>query len=433
MNKLDVDAKFPKKMQFLFKPKRYKVAYGGRGSAKSWTFAKVLIMLAMKPQMIWPNKNRIRILCGRETQKSIKQSVHKLLGDQIISMGVSADFTILETEIRCNNGSEFNFTGLADHTVDSIKSYEGCDIVWIEEAQTVSKKSWDILIPTIRKDDSEIWIGFNPELDTDETYVRFVINPPENCEVAFVNYNDNPWFPEVLEQERLHCQITNPDDYPTIWEGKCRSAVIGAIYAKEVELAVREGRVANVPYNPLLKVHTIWDLGWNDSMFIILVQKVRSEISIIEVIEDSHKTLDWYIGELQNKRYNWGYDYLPHDGFHGDYKSPSADAILKKFGRKVKATPNIGIEEGIKLARMSFRQMVFDRNKSERLLECLKRYKRIISKNGEPGSPLHDQYSHGADAFRYLSIVAEQLSNEDQRSGSYSPKGFTPNVSGMGM
>ena len=142
-------------------------------------------------------------------------------------------------------------------------------------------------------------------MDTDETYLRFVVNPPADSEVAFINYYDNPWFPEVLEKEREHCKLVSPEDYQTIWEGKCRSAVVGAIYAKEVELAIRENRVCNVPYNPLLKVHTIWDLGWNDSMFIILVQRIRSEIAIIEVIEDSHKTLDWYVSELQGKRYNW--------------------------------------------------------------------------------------------------------------------------------
>lgn len=425
MSEKKVIAQFPKKLQFLFKPKRYKVAYGGRGSAKSWSYARALILKAAD--------SRIRILCTREVQKSIKDSVHKLLSDQIEELGLSGKFQILETEIRGHNGSEILFAGLSSHTVESIKSYEGVDIVWIEEAQTVSKKSWDILIPTIRKPESEIWISFNPELDTDETYLRFVVNPPADSEVAFINYYDNPWFPEVLEKEREHCKLVSPEDYQTIWEGKCRSAVVGAIYAKEVELAIRENRVCNVPYNPLLKVHTIWDLGWNDSMFIILVQRIRSEIAIIEVIEDSHKTLDWYVSELQGKRYNWGYDFLPHDGEHADYRTGlSARKILERMGRKVKITQNMPIEEGIKIARMAFRQMVFDRNKSARLLECLKRYKRHIPKHGEPASPIHDEYSHGADCFRYLSIVADSLKNEDERT-QYIPNQYHQSVSGMGM
>ena len=155
---------FPEKLQFLFTPYRYKVAFGGRGSGKSYNFAQALILLAaQKP---------LRILCTREVQKSIKQSVHLLLSDQIKRLGLGSFFTILETEIRGSNGSLFMFAGLAQHTVESIKSIEGCDIVWVEEAQTVSKKSWDILIPTIRKNDSEIWVSFNPDLDTDDKIGR---------------------------------------------------------------------------------------------------------------------------------------------------------------------------------------------------------------------------------------------------------------------
>lgn len=409
MIEIQVPVHLPPKAEFLFRPKRYKVLYGGRGSAKSHSMAKVLLMLGAD--------YRLRILCTREVQKSIKDSVHKLLSDQISELHLGGAYQILDNEIRGVNGTEFLFTGLASHTVESIKSYEGIDLVWVEEAHSVSKKSWDILAPTIRKDNSEIWVSFNPELDTDETYVRFVLNPPPNCHVEFMNFTDNPWFPKVLEDERLHCQIVDPEEYPTIWEGKCRTAVQGAIYAKEVELAVREGRICNLPYNPLLKVHTVWDLGWNDSMFISLVQRVRSEIAVIETIEDSHRTLDDYVSELNLKKYNWGYDFLPHDGYHKDFKTGrSAEEIIKTFGRRPKPIPNLGIEDGIKIARMAFRQVAFDKTKSARLVECLKRYKRHIPKHGEPSTPIHDGSSHGADNFRYLAIVADQLTNEEERS-----------------
>lgn len=426
LNEVTVDATFPKKVKFLFDAYRYKVLYGGRGGGKSQSVAKALLLFGVNYKM--------RILCAREVQKSIKQSVHKLLSDQIVELGLEHEYQIFETEIRGNNGTNFSFTGLSDHTVATIKSFEGCDICWVEEAQTVSKKSWDILIPTIRKDDSEIWVTFNPELDTDETYQRFIINPPDNCKSVEINYDDNPWFPEVLEKERLHCKVINPEDYETIWEGKCRSAVVGAIYAKEVQNALNDGRIATVPYNPLLKVHAIWDLGWNDSMFIILAQRIRSEIAIIETIEDDHKTLDWYVAELQNKRYNWGYDFLPHDGEHADYKTGlSARKILESFGRKVKITNNIPIEDGIKIARMGFRQMVFEKNKSARLLECLKRYRRSINRQTqEPGSPVHDQYSHGADCFRYLAIVADELTNESEKRKDVSFQSFGVTVGNMG-
>ena len=385
-----MDVEFPDKLQFLFDPYRYKVAHGGRGSGKSWGFARALLILGAQ--------STLRILCTREIQKSIKDSVKRLLDDQIEAMGLSEFYLSLETEIRGRNGTEFLFAGLANHTVESIKSYEGIDIVWIEEAQTVSKKSLDILVPTIRRPKSEIWVTFNPVLDSDEVWTRFVVNPPPRSHVEQVNWVDNPWFPDVLELEREQCKIANPDDYDNIWEGKCRSAVIGAIYANEVAQAQMDGRICPVPYNARSKVHAVWDLGWNDSMSIILVQKVGpTTIAVIDYIEDSFKTLDHYAGLLKAMPYNWGYDYLPHDGNTKDYKTGmSAAEILKRFGRKTKQTPNIPIEQGIKMARMVFGRCWLDKNKTTRLQECLKRYRRAVSSStGEPGAPVHDEYSHG--------------------------------------
>jgi phage terminase large subunit len=403
----DKDIDFPEWADFLFKPYRYKVAHGGRGSGKSWAFARALIFAAASQPL--------RILCAREIQKSIKESVHRLLSDQIEDMGMGHLFEILETEIRGRNGSLFFFAGLQSHTVTSIKSFEGCDICFVEEAQTVCKKSWDILIPTIRKPDSEIWVAMNPVLDTDETWQRLVVNRPPNSLVKQVNWSDNPWFPDVLNDEREHAKATMAkDDYENIWEGLCRSAVEGAIYSGEVQAAIREERVRPVPYDPRLKVHTIWDMGWADSMTIIMVQKGLAELRIIGYIEESQKTLDWYAGELNKLNYNWGYDYLPHDGFHGDYKTgKSAAELLKRFKRRVKATPKLTVEQGIRAARMAFPRCYFDKTKTARLVECLKRYRRALNKTDEAMAPVHDEYSHGADAFRYLGVVADLLTNEE--------------------
>jgi phage terminase large subunit len=396
--------KFPSKLNFLFEPHRYKVAYGGRGSGKSWSYARALIIKAAQ--------DPVRILCAREIQRSIKQSVHQLLTDQIQAMGYGAFFEVLETEIRGLNGSQINFTGLANNTVESIKSFEGVDIVWVEEAQTVSKKSWDILIPTIRKPDSEIWVSFNPDLDTDDTYKRFVINPPEDSQVVKVNYSDNPWFPSVLQAERLHSKATSPD-YENIWLGECKTAVDGAIYFDEIRDAQENGRVTNVPYDPELKVHIIFDLGWNDSMSVILLQKGVSELRIIKYIEDNHRTLDSYSAELKSLPYNYGQMYLPHDGRTKDFKyGTSAEDIMRRHDWDVRIVPRLDVEQGIKLTRMNFHRCYFDKS-TERLIECLKHYRRAInSTTNEPGAPLHDEYSHGADAFRYLCVSADKLSNE---------------------
>lgn len=415
------------KLEPIFEPHRYKVIYGGRGGGRSWGVAQYLLVEG--------GKQKHRFLCTREVQKSIKDSVHKLLSDQIIRLGMESFYEVLETEIRGINGTTFVFAGLSDLTVDSIKSYEGVTKVWCEEAQNITKNSWKILIPTIRADGSEIIITFNPELESDETYRRFILNTPPDTWLCDLGWQDNPWFPQVLEQERIHCKETeDEEEYENIWEGRCRYAVAGAIYAKEVAKAYKDSRIVRVPYDPRLKVHTVWDLGFNDSMAIILIQKVRSEIRIIDYIENNQKTLDWYAGELNKMNLNWAYDWLPHDGNAEDFKTGmSAKQILQRLGRKVRIAPNIKVEEGIKTARMILGQCVIDAVKCELLIECLKRYRRNINtKTDEPGRPVHDSYSHGADAFRYLAVSNDLMTNEDEEFGLDRSDTWSNTVPGMG-
>lgn len=401
-----MNVEVPEKVLPLFSPNRYKILHGGRGSAKSWSVARALVSLAAaKP---------IRVLCARETQKSIQESVHRLLKDQIELMGLSGLFEVQETRIVGKNGSDFAFAGIRQQGVTNLKSFEGVDICWVEEAQVVTKKSWDILIPTIRKPGSEIWVTFNPELDTDETYSRFVTDPPEGAWVAEVNFSDNPWFSPELERERQDMLKRDPVGYRTVWEGKCRPAVEGAIYAREIEALVSDGRIRNVPYDPMLKVHTVWDLGFNDSMAIICVQAVAGEIRIVKYIEDSLRTLADYVADLQAMRWNWGTDFLPHDARAKDFKSgKSAEEIMRALQRNPRIVPNLGVEEGIRASRLVFSRCYFDKTNTAGLVNALKRYRRHVHQTTqEPGQPLHDAASHGADAFRYLAIVADQLRNE---------------------
>lgn len=397
----------PEKAGVLFGPQRYTVLHGGRGSGKSWSIAEALVVQCIQ--------SPLRIGCLREVQKSIRDSVHKLLSDTIDRMGVGAMFDVQRDVIHGPNGSEFLFRGLSDQTAESIKSLEGLDVAWIEEAQTISKRSLDILVPTIRKDGSRIIVSMNPELDTDESYVRFIAKPPPDSVVVQMNHRDNPFFPKALEGERVHAQATmSVADYENIWEGKCKPAVSGAIYASEVADAIQAGRICNVPYDPALKVHVVFDLGWNDSMSLILAQRHLSEVRIIEYIEDRQKTLDWYSAELRKKNYNWGTLWLPHDGAHKDYKTgKSAQEILQGLGWTVDIVPNQQVEAGIRVARMAMPRTYFDLTRTDRLVQCLRRYRRgIPTSTGEPGNPVHDEWSHGADAFRYLALTAERMTNE---------------------
>ena len=398
---------FPEKLQPIFQPNRTKVAHGGRGSAKSWGFARALLIQAAQTPL--------RVLCAREVQKSIKDSVHRLLSDQIQAMGLGGHYEVLETEIRGKNGSLFLFAGLATHTVESIKSFEGCDVCWIEEAQTVTKRSWDILTPTIRKAGSEIWITFNPDMETDETYQRFVANPDPGAFVVQMNWKDNPWFGPELEQERQSTLRRDPDNYPNIWEGQPKRVSEGAIYRHEIERLYEENRVRPVPYDPLLKVHTVWDLGWNDAMTIGFWQRSGAEVRCIDYIEDSHHTLDWYVGQIEKRPYRWGSDFIPHDGRAKNTQTgKSTEEALRAMQRRVVVLPAENIEEGIKAARMMFPRVYFDKDKTGRLLECLKRYQRSINeKTREPGAPLHDEFSHGADMYRYTAMAVEQMGNDE--------------------
>jgi len=406
----EVLLEFPKWAEALFEPRRFKVLYGGRGGGKSWAIARALLVQAAQQPL--------RVLCTREVQKSIKDSVHRLLSDQIASMGLGEFYEVLETEIRGRNGSLFLFAGLLQHTIDSIKSFEGVDRVWVEEAHSVSKRSWDVLIPTIRRPESEIWASFNPQLDTDEVFARFVKAGRPDCLAMKVNYSENEWFPEVLEQERQQAQKTmKPAEYDHIWEGKCLPAIEGAIYFDEVAAAEAQGRIRELPYDPLLKVHTVWDLGWNDATTIILVQRTASEIRIIDYIEGSHRTLADYAQDLNAMRLNWGTDWLPHDAYSKDVKTgKSAVEIINGQGRNAPATrdqiPELGVEDGIRAARVVFPRVYFEKTKAKRLIECLKRYRRHVnSVTNEPGAPLHDEHSHGADAFRYLCVTVDHMAN----------------------
>lgn len=246
---VEIDAEF----QDLFRPYRFKVYYSGRGASKSWSVARALVIKAhggYEAQCVkccaWTQEDSARwctckgtrkmvagyrIGCFRELQNSIKDSVHRLIEDQIMAMGLQSWFKVTQNSIvSLATGSEFIFKGLR-HNANEIKSMEGLDIVWVEEAQMVSQDSWKYLIPTIRKKGSEIWITFNPEEETDDTYQRFVIRPPgKNWLVKKVSWRTNPWFSEELEAERQYMLSQDPEAYQHVWEGECRTISEAVIF-----------------------------------------------------------------------------------------------------------------------------------------------------------------------------------------------------------
>jgi phage terminase large subunit len=396
-------AEFPIKLEGLFKKSRYKVLHGGRGGAKSWGIARALLILGAK--------NPIRILCAREFMTSMRDSVHKLLCDQIESLGLLNFYEITQASIRGKNGTEFAFVGLKNN-VANVKSYEGIDICWVEEAQTVSRLSWNVLIPTIRKAGSEIWVSFNPELETDETYQRFVANPPEDCISMRVNWYDNPWFPETLRMEKDALKARDEEAYNQVWEGLCRQTVDGAIFAKEMQQAEKDGRITKVPYDATKPVHAVFDLGWSDSTAIWFLQFVGMETRLIRYIEDSQKTISYYLATMQTFGYVYETIWLPHDAENKTLAAAgrSIDDIVRAAGFKTNILPRVPILDSINAARTIFPNCWFDREHAADGLACLRHYRYEVDPDTKQFSrnPLHDHYSHGADAFRYIALMIKE-------------------------
>ena len=397
------NAEFPEKLACLFEPSRYKVLYGGRGGAKSWGIARALLILGAK--------SPLRILCAREFQTSIKDSVHKLLCDQIEALGLLGFYEITQATIRGKNGTEFAFAGLRNN-ISNIKSFEGVDICWCEEAQSVSRLSWNVLIPTIRKAGSSSWVSFNPELETDETYQRFVLKPPADCVVRKVNWSDNPWFPETLRLEKDALKERDIESYNTVWEGICRQTVDGAIFAREMQMAELQGRITTVNYDPSKPVHAVFDLGWSDSTAIWFLQFIGMETRLIRYLEDSQRTISHYMSEMQKFGYVYDTLWLPHDAQNQTLAAAgrSIEDIVRSAGYKVSIIPRVPIPDSINAARTIFPGCWFDRENAADGISCLRHYRYDVDPEtgGFSKQPLHDHYSHGADAFRYIGLMVNE-------------------------
>jgi len=394
------NAEFPIKLEGLFKKSRYKVCLGGRGGAKSWGISRALLILGAK--------SPLRILCAREFMTSMRDSVHKLLCDQIEALGLSTFYEITQASIRGKNGTEFSFVGLKNN-IANVKSYEGVSICWVEEAQSVSRLSWNVLIPTIRAEGSEIWVSFNPELETDETYQRFVINPPEDCITMRVNWYDNPWFPDTLRMEKDALKQRDEEAYNQVWEGLCRQTVDGAIFAKEMQAAEKDGRITRVAYDATKPVHAVFDLGWSDSTAIWFLQFVGMETRLIRYLEGSQQTMSYYLATMQTFGYVYDTIWLPHDAENKTLAAAgrSIDDIVRGAGYKTQILPRVPIVDSINAARTIFPTCWFDREHAADGITCLRHYRYDVDPDTKQfsRSPRHDHYSHGADAFRYIALM----------------------------
>jgi len=430
-----VEVKLPEKLQFLFSPHRYKVPWGGRGSAKSWSVARALLVLGtVRP---------LRILCAREIQRSLRESVHQLLKDQISELGLDGHYRCLDTEIRGTKHSTlFMYAGLQAHTAQSIKSYEGVDIVWVEEGQTVPKRSWDILVPTIRKPGSEIWITMNPELRTDYSYEHFVAKPPPGAMVVQVNHNDNPWFSPELEAERAHAQATmDAEDYANIWEGAPRGSVQGTIFGRQMKMLRALDRIGRVPPRQALALNAFLDLGSStgNATAVWLHQQYGSAHHFVKYLSAEGQGLRYFWDEMEAYRLmhklKWGTIYLPHDGRANLQAAELVNRveIMEALAKEanvavtVESVPRVSdLGAAIDVTRERMIDSYIDETECADGVRSLDhyRYKWMEESQTYSRQPEHTAASNGADAYRqWATGYAQPMAPSGAAGGGHQTRG----------
>lgn len=424
---MEISIDVPEPFIELFEPRqqwRHICYHGGRSSGKSTTVAIFLVTLA--------SSKPLRVLCCREVQNSIAESVHKLLGDIIAKYNLPGWEVTRET-IRNVNGSEFIFKGLRGNA-QSIKSLEGIDICWCEEAQTISMESIDILIPTIRKEGSYFIWTFNRLTENDPVWERIAGNPDERTYVRQVNSNEVERLlsPEIIA-EREKMRKDNPELFEHVWLGKPMTVATGSIYGKQLAQAREDGRIGSVPYDGSAPVYAALDLGVGDSTAICFFQTVGQEIHFIDYYESSGEDLAHYIGVLSNKPWEYRQIFLPHDAKARELQTgKTREEFFRDHGYN-----NVTILRPSKLvlgqddinmtARPKFSRCWFDEVKCARLLECLRAYHYEYDDKNKllKDRPHHDWSSHAADAFMY-SLIAETEQVEVQTKINF--KTYTPEV-----
>lgn len=411
----------------------YRGSYGGRGSAKTRSFAKMSAVWGLKfAQANLPGV----IVCGREFMNSLDESSLAEVKAAIESEPwLAAAYDIGEKYVRTKDRRiEFAFIGLR-RNLDSIKSKARIRLLWVDEAEPVSEAAWSKAIPTVREDGSEIWVTWNPERKKSATHRRFREDPPAAAKIVELNWRDNPWFPKTLDKTRREDQRKRPDQYEHIWEGDFVTVVAGAYFAKQLTEAKEHKRIGRVSFDPLMRVRIYCDLGGTgakaDAFSMWPSQFIGREIRTRDYYEAVGQPLATHIQWLHSKGY--GPDkadiYLPHDGETNDrVYDVSFESAFRQAGYDVTVIPNQGkgaARMRIEAARRIFPSIWFDEASTEAGRDALGWYHEKRSDDDrEIGlGPNHDWSSHGADAFG-LMCVAYEMPKDDREDESWKPKGM---------
>lgn len=353
-----------------------------------------------------------RVLCAREVQRALRESAKQLLEDKIKEMAAPG-FEIMNDEIRTPGGGRIVFQGMNKQTSDTIKSYEGFDIAWVEEAHGLSKNSLQLLRPTIRKTGSELWFSWNPTRKSDAVNDFFRgDNPPKNAVIREANWSQNPWFSSEMEEERQHDLKFSPS-YRHVWEGDYATVVEGTYFASQLQAARDAGRMTQLAPDPLVEIRAFWDLGIEDSMAIWIAQFTSRRVDVLDYMEGQGQPLAYYVNWLRANGYEGALCVLPHDGARrGMNDAMSFSQHLKDAGFRTKVVPNQGAGAAmarIEALRRLFPRMWFDATKCVSGLEALGAYHEKRDDKREIGlGPNHDWASHGADAAGLLAISYEE-------------------------
>lgn len=395
----------------LLHPARYKGAWGGRGSGKSHFFADLMVEAAL-------TKPGFRGVCIREVQKDLNQSAKRLIEDKIQAHGVGAVFDCQKAVTVTPGGGLIVYQGMQDHTADSVKSLEGFDVAWVEEAQTLSARSLTLLRPTIRKPGSELWFSWNPRRKNDPVDVMLRgEDQPTGAVVVRANWSDNPWFPAELEQERLDDLRMKPDQYGHIWEGEYEAITEGAYYAACLTAAKAQGRIGEISADPLMVYRAFWDIGGTgakaDATTIWVCQFIGEKIKVLAYYEAQGQDLATHINWLRASGYGAAECFLPHDGAaHDKVFDASYEGALRAAGFSVTVVPNQGrgaAAKRIEAARRWFPRMWFNQATTQAGLDALGAYhEKKDDARGIGLGPNHDWSSHGADSFGLMASVYEE-------------------------
>ncbi|WP_430230509.1 PBSX family phage terminase large subunit [Paraburkholderia tropica] len=390
---------------------------GGRGSGKTVNFARAILLRAVQ--------GPLRVLCTREVQDSIKESVYASLVSEMKKMGLESYFKVLSDEIRPLTGGTIIFRGLSDMTADNVKSLADIDIAWVEEAQTITENSFRKLTPSIRAKGSQVWLSWNPELESDFIYQKVVVEGLPNCASLFVNFDQNPWFPDELRLEEQDMAGKDPDMHRHVWLGMPLPAVEGAIYFREISKMESEGRILNITINDELNTYIVMDLGFNDHTSCGVVQQVAGEFRIVDFIENRQRALSWFSEQFIDRGYEGAILVMPHDSEHETLAADgiSMKAKMEALGWEVEVAENMSVEQGIRLVRDMLPKTFIDKTrcgprvyedgtKSAGLIEHMKRYRRT-----KAGHPMHDEHSHSNDMVRYVAVHAPRMHNNRSQWG----------------